>query len=475
VGGINLFGQTTFTDVQLKEDLKVIKTILVELSPNYTLQDKEKAINYFDEKSEKLNGQSMDAIGFFNFLTKLQFNSKLDGHGQLELPGDIILPLISDKKVLLPVPVVIINKEVLVNNEISAIPFGSKIIAIDDVPMDKMLSEFVPDSSDFSLKLLEPIFDIRYIIEYGPKEVFNIQYQAPNSEVIQSVALPAINFDERKETFDNRIYPLNKETLKNAVFSKHLKDEDSYYLMVNSFDWQEKNKNSNFENFEKEFETIFKDIKKSKPKHLIIDLRFNSGGELTIPGYLFSYIAIENFEQSITVTIPDFDIPLQDYLIEIAKRPVKNKDDIGQFTDILKKLYIQDNEGYKYTIVDSENFKPQKNAFQGKVTLLVSGRTFSAAAYFTALFKNYKRGSIVGETVGGSHHDVTAGHLLKYRTPNTGIEISIPLQIIQFSENLLKNVPEKHIKPDLEADANTKYNSFLRKEDFDFNLLKIKF
>ena len=475
MGGLSLFGQIAYTDSQLKEDLGIIKTILVELSPNYTLQDKEKASKYLNEQSEKLNGKSMDAIGFFNFLTNLQFNSKLDGHGQLELPEHIIIPLISNKKVLLPVPVVIINKEVLVNNEVNAIPFGSKIIAIDNVPMDKMLAEFVPDNSSFSLKKLESVFDIRYIIEYGAKEVFNIQYQAPNTEVIQSIALPGIDFEEREETFDKRIYPLNKETLKNSIFSKHLKNEDSYYLKINSFDWQEKNKNSNFENFEKEFESIFKDIKKSKPEHLIIDLRYNSGGELTIPGYLFSFIATENFEQSISAIIPDFNIPEQDLLIEIANKPIKDKEDINSFTTYLKKYYIENDGNYKYTIIDNKNFKPQKNAFQGKVTLLVGGRTFSAAAYFAALFKYYKRGPIVGEPVGGSHHDVTAGHLLKYKTPNTGIEISIPIQIIEFSDILRANIPEKHIEPNLEADPASKYNSFLKKKDIDFDLLKISF
>ena len=461
--GTFIFGQTKYNDVQLKEDLDVIKTILVELSPNYTPQDQEKANKYLNEQALKLNGQSLDAIGFFNFLTKLNYNSKLDGHGQLELPEDIILPLIADKKVLFPVPVVFLNNEVLINTEGSPIPFGSKIMSIDGVPMQTIFELFVPDNSGYTIKKLERLFDIRYFIEYGGKDVFKIEYQIPYSEDLLSISIPAIDIKERSEVFSNNIYPVNKENLKSSVVSKNLKNEDSYYLMVNSFKWGEESKKSNFDNFEKRFENIFKDIKKSKTEHLIIDLRFNDGGDLLIPGLLYSYIAIENFEQTISAIIPDFDIPQQDLLIGIANKPIKDTEDIKSFTKYLKKYYIEDDGDYKYTFSDNQNYKPQKNAFQGKVTLLVGGRTFSAAAYFATLFKYYKRGVIVGEPVGGSHHDVTAGHLLKYKTPNTGIEISIPIQIIEFSDVLRTNIPEKHIEPDLEAEAASKYNSFLKK------------
>ncbi len=103
----------------------------------------------------------------------------------------------------------------------------------------------------------------------------------------------------------------------------------------------------------------------------------------------------------------------------------------------------------------------------GDVYLLVGGRTFSASAYFTALFKQEKRGVMIGEKVGGSHQNVTAGKLIQYTLPNSKIEVVLPIGIIKYVKELEINIPEKNIIPDILVGENLKYQYLLKKEDWD--------
>ena len=104
---------------------------------------------------------------------------------------------------------------------------------------------------------------------------------------------------------------------------------------------------------------------------------------------------------------------------------------------------------------------PSPHAFRGPVTLLTDEGTFSAAAYFAALFQQYKRGDIIGPQVRGIIKDMTAGHLLQYELPNTGVRMTIPLASITFDEALYKNTVKHYAIP-----FDRLYEYFLKKQDW---------
>jgi retinol-binding protein 3 len=99
---------------------------------------------------------------------------------------------------------------------------------------------------------------------------------------------------------------------------------------------------------------------------LIIDLRFNGGGEPAMVAYLSSYL---------------FDQPV--HLNSIYERP----------TDLTQQWWTSH--------VPGPRFGQKKPVF-----VLTASRTFSAAEEFTYNLKNLKRATIVGETTGGGAHPV---------------------------------------------------------------------
>ena len=252
----------------------------------------------------------------------------------------------------------------------------------------------------------------------------------------------------------------------------YFKNSDSYYIQLNSFFGNEPVKNL-YSTFNKQFSSIFRKIRKKKAKHLIIDLRYNRGGDILIPALFYSYIAKEDFNEYISVKIPDFEFPHKDLIIKIENTSV-DQEAVENFINQIKKPFIKNKDFYEQVFVNNVKRVKKKKSYKGKVYLLVGGRTFSAAAYYTALFKNSKRGLIVGEQVGGSHHEITGGKIIEYTLPNTKIGIRIPIALMKFSQELETNIPEKKINPIVQITGDAKYQYFLKKEDWDLHaVLKI--
>ncbi len=71
--------------------------------------------------------------------------------------------------------------------------------------------------------------------------------------------------------------------------------------------------------------------------------------------------------------------------------------------------------------------QPQKNHFDGKVWILVSGRSFSTTADFCAIAHYHRRGSFIGEEVGGAYYGNNSGYSFRLTLPNTKVRVDIPL------------------------------------------------
>ncbi len=244
---------------------------------------------------------------------------------------------------------------------------------------------------------------------------------------------------------------------------------------MNSFNWDRESGKGLFsilsaddKNFDKRFGQIFKEIADVEAENLIIDLRFNSGGNVKIPGLFYSYIAQNTFTENCYVTIRDFQIPAMDRITSISGTPVKGPRDVEKFVTRHEKVFTEQTEaGYRWSFIKDEEKNLSKNAFQGKVYLIVSGRSISASSYFAALFKSNDRGPIVGEEMGGSYRALTAGKIITYQLPNTKLELEVPIMEVNFSEELYEQIKQDRILPDIRFNETDQYGYFLEKKDIE--------
>lgn len=456
--------QQAYTPKQIQEDFTVLKTATCEVSPNLNADEKKQCYQALDKRQAELPDTAMTTLDFFRFLTQRHQDFNLDEHASLSFPTAEMEHLLTQSNSLFPIPVVLIDQQLVVNCKTCQLPFGSVISQINDKTAQQIIQDFARPNSTYDQRNIEPMFDLMYFIRYGATADFVVEYQAPNTDKTQQVKLSAIGLKQRQEQQEKAVYPLNKQTLNQVVSTFIPPRSDTFYLQLNAF--SAPNGQSDEDYFHQTFSEIFAEIKSKKLNNLVIDLRYNKGGNIAMPSLLYYFIANDAFEENILLRIPDFDFPYQSYITAIDHQPITAKE-ATDFITSLKKDFVSQNGGYEHTMSTKADPTFNKQRFTGNVYLLVGGRTFSAATYFTSLFKTFNRGVIIGEQVGGSHHNMTAGKQLTYTLPHTKIELNMPILLQQLTDKLAKGSPEKHIQPDITVSEKAKLAYLLKQQDWD--------
>lgn len=472
-----VLAQSKFNSSALQEDMNVLKEITIELSPKLTNKDRLRIDHQAQIIKAELEGKSLTAMEFFDFLTKIDFQTKFDAHASLSITEEVLMPLLTSSK-LFPLPFKIISGSMVVVNSVETeLPYGSIIRSINGIRLDSLLKSFTEDYEDtFVKRRLENQFSIIYLIKKGRFQTYQVEYSPPSepSNYLEET-IAGIDFDRYQEIFAKTVYPLNRSNLSNLINSHYHQKDYTYYLQLNSFNWNTNSEkgfftflNSDRKNFDRRFKSIFKEIAKYKAANLIIDLRFNKGGNVKVPGTLFKYIAQNEYTENIRVEIEDFDIPKIDLITRIDGKKIKGPNKVKSFVRMYKIRFNNENDtSYVWPIVENKVTKPSKHAFKGNVYLLVGGQSVSASAYFAALFKCEKRGTIVGEEMGGSYQSLTAGKMLTYQLPNTRLELTVPIMLVNFSDQLYQIIGMDRIIPDFLFDDNENYKYLLEKKDIE--------
>ena len=456
--------QQKLEESALKEDFSIYKDIIVELAPKLTEESKKKVYDTLNNRMNDLNDQRLNAFEFFKFIVENQPSLGNDEHAEISLPENVFLPFLMKSK-LFPIPIKMIGRQVCVNSNETEIPFGSVIRSINKIDIDTILGYFIEKKGDSFAKLnTENQFSFLYLLKIGSSEEFIIEYQKSlNSDSILRKTISGVTPQQWSELMNNRIYPVNKENIKQPLSIAFIQDSKTVYFQLNSFELD--GTKNEYRSFKKHFNQLFNKIKATKTTNLIIDLRYNGGGDSRIPALLYSYLAKETFKETITLQMPSLNFPQKNYIIALDGKQINTSEDIERFTEEIKSALTEKDGKYVGIIADEKKIKPKKNAFKGNTYLLIGGGSLSASSYFTSLFKAYQRGIIIGEQIGGSHIDMTAGKSITYELPNTQISITVPLMFVQFSPEIQKKVPERKIVPDIELSTNDMYQYFLKKDD----------
>lgn len=193
------------------------------------------------------------------------------------------------------------------------------------------------------------------------------------------------------------------------------------------------------------FRRSFRKIREQHIPNLVVDMRINGGGSVTLSNLLTKYIADKSF------TIAD-----SLYAIRRSSR-------YGRFREnrILNWLFLQfltkkKSDGkYHFAWYENKKFKPKKkNHFSGTTYILTSGYTFSAATLFTKALRNQKSVIVVGEETGGGAYGNTAWLIPDVTLPHTKVRFRLPLFRLVIDRNEEKGrgvIPEVPAVPSVEA------------------------
>ncbi|MFV7236673.1 S41 family peptidase [Flavobacterium sp. ZB4R12] len=243
----------------------------------------------------------------------------------------------------------------------------------------------------------------------------------------------------RKKKRVHGYYSVEKNYNRNLHFLE--KDSSVALMKIRSF------KIGDSKTFYKE---SFSKIATYQSKTLVLDLRNNGGGRLNEIADLYSYLADSTF-----VFLDKSEVVSKSSLFKGAYfhggsfgiKALKTIFSPLMYSYLLLTVHKNKN-GKNYYATQTKPHKVNKNAFKGKVYVLINGGSFSASSIISSNLKGSKRAFFVGEETGGAYNGTIAGFMPRVKLPNTDIKIRIGLMFIAPH---FKTAPEgRGIFPDIE-------------------------
>ncbi|MEM7658485.1 MAG: S41 family peptidase, partial [Bacteroidota bacterium] len=395
------WAQSPLTHEEALEDYRIFRAVLEQSHPSmYEFVSAEEWQQSF-QATEAALAEGVSDVELYRQLCGLA-DQVHDGHLQVFGP-----PSLDIAAQYFPLIVKVIDDRLFVDAEGPQVALGSELLAINGHPVAEILPrlyKYAPTDGLHRSRTLSEIdlkFGVFWSYEFGSDSTFEVVAKAPARKV-DTFQLPAEPFEKvryrnaerasygaRFHGFKDPLVYFKERINPQEPFVYHIDSLDAAVLVVNSFGIPVRA-------FKSQLVGIFKQLKKQKTRHLIVDVRQNEGGFRPNVVHLFSFLARESFRQRDSCWVKTLDLPHP----EAITRTFLNPD------TFLVQAFGEYQMGDRWLRGGDEMeaiMKPHKYAFRGKIQLLTSGRSFSAASTLAYQAKAANHLQIVGEETGGGY------------------------------------------------------------------------
>jgi C-terminal processing protease CtpA/Prc len=242
--------------------------------------------------------------------------------------------------------------------------------------------------------------------------------------------------DEMKRGYNSRTQQNTRE------FRLMGKDSSIAYLRIRSFEgWYKWSKRFYRESFAK--------IDSLGSKHLILDLRDNTGGSLKEIGEIYGFLAEDNFtfinpmetktRFVVTSSMWSGEPTFTGHFFRAIATPVT-------FTyDLIRSK--KENETLYYKSKFGKEREPKETAFEGEIFVLINGLSFSASSILSTNLYGSKRATFIGEETGGAFNGTVAGLYQSKFLPNS--KLFLPLWLMNLDATYKTKQNGYGIQPDV--------------------------
>lgn len=377
----------------MKEDLDFIKNTIKEVHPDPYNNFSE---NEFDEKWDMLKEKIKDPIKYkeFNLAALEAISISGDPHTTADFDNEY------DE---LDLQFTWTKEGAWVNEDNGYLKAGDSILKIGDKSLDEIL---------LNLKKIIPSNNEYLIMSLG-KEMIKNRYALESLDLLdkkQRVKIEVMSSDN-----DNKIAYLKfKEKL--------VQDNNpfSYKVMpMAGLGTLKMDMCLNSEEYKTYIRDFFNEVIERNVTSIAIDLRNNTGGEISVLDELLKYIDVEEYN--------NYNIELKKSK-QAAERGLKR-------TSIISNLF----SGNTIEIEHETN-----NLFDGNIFVLTSTKTSNEANEMAVIIKDNNIGKIIGEYTGNAPNGY--GRVLKFTAPNTGLNFYVSTSTYKRPNE--KAAYENTLKPD---------------------------
>lgn len=416
---------------QKKEDMAIVESPLEKkLSPQEMTTDIEALVNVLEEAHPFLHEynpkdiwykliaearrsikDSLSQFAFYRLITPLVVSIH-EEHTYIA-PSQVLEKAHQARKQILPFQVFVIQNRVYIDSSYTKeafLPRGTEVLSINGRSVETILEEIRAQANfatgtetDFATSILNRGFNFAMGYSYflDDKSEFDITYQLPSSQTMLTYHIKGIINPYPEKTFPH----WNNEQ---EPFCLQYHSDSIVYLKISSFARKDESKF---------YHKAFAEMKEKQVKHLVVDLRDNSGGNPRMASELLRYF------------IPTSFVPIAYSQLETqsvtASRNLRNPVNFKISKSSLKcregKLIVRHMGLYK-------KHTPRKNVFTGQVYFLMNAKCASATTLFLALADHYKIGLLIGENPSGNYEYVCGHQLAQFTLPNADFSVQMPLQ-----------------------------------------------
>lgn len=422
---------------ELMKDYQLIETMVLKIHPGTFRYNDQAAIQAaLQELKEKFqspltHGEAYLAIS--KVTAKIQCDHTKAGFNN---QNKVINSVIHRQKDKLPFTFRWIENKMIVIYDATAeqqLPKGTAIQRINGVPVLDIQKAMMPyigaDGATNKSRLVKMeiegydfrynAFDVFYPLLFPIKnETLQLDIKLYEQEQARTVTTESLTREARNKTLIAR-YPEFPKT-RDDLWHFEVTENKTAILRLNSFGllgWK-----AMTIDYKEYFEKVFKQLKKEKVEHLIIDIRKNNGGNDEILTELFTYFEYDRkkiqWERERRTRFQQFPESIKPY-VQSWGNP--------WYYDLKPDRVDEANGYYIFEEKSEQPAKKKRNAFKGELYLLISPANASLAYYFARGFEQNKMGTLIGQETGGNKRGINGGQILFLRLPNSGIEIDHPI------------------------------------------------
>jgi hypothetical protein len=411
-------------------DFNIIVTSLKEMHPAlYTNIGKES----FDKCVQDINQRLLATTSRFQAIYIIQelFYKLENSHaGNISVYDDLGITK------ALPFSVWIIDHDLYIKNYPADTTLnGTKIISIENARSAELIDSlkifFPTDGNRNSISYnLQPKFNNLYGAFCRQKDTFNVQTE---KGLIKMAAV-----QRGTELFDQLVLKTGTAYFgKDRFLKKEITNDYGYYKFIGF--------RSNFMDYKIEdgYNSFIKEANNKNLKSIIIDLRYNSGGDPYLAGRMTSYLSDHPFKvfQDIYLTgagTPTY-LNYMDNHLSYRIRHLKSKKD----ADLRKVVRFE--KGFKTTT-------PSPDRFKGKIYIITGSITQSASTMMCYYLMGQKNVTFVGSEPIGAINYFWANSLCAIHLPALQTTFAFGSELIELKEGSSKNempaglIPEHKIE-----------------------------
>nr|WP_199076928.1 S41 family peptidase [Pedobacter sp. ASV19] len=416
--------QVSYTAKEVREDLNYLYTTLQESHYNLFVHEGK---SRYDQAYKNLKRKIKEHMSLMDVNRLFQPFTALSGlaHCSIAFPfRPAYLEYLQKGGKVFPLDINVDQGHLYVADNYSGsmlVKTGDEIVQINGRPaiytLDRVYNYLSGENKPFKNTLIDLYhFSRLHWLVFGQVDIFRLHLKRPDGSTYEGV-LKGITAEKLEE------YAAKKKSIFNSTREFKYLGEIAY-LRPGAFTNSESDGNTSdhktFDNsvFVKFIDSAFYQIRQSKTRQLIIDLRGNPGGDNSFSDHMLAYFAKEPFSFCSSFSVrtsaltKSFWRDVADTSLAELKKSILNKPNGTIFqTKVIKQQPVADSLQYK-----------------GKVYVLIDRYSYSNAVTTAATIKDYHWGTLMGEPT--SDVPTTYAAIHEFKLPHTGMEVSYPKAFI---------------------------------------------